>query len=155
MPNHRTNDFTERALDRLSNADIDDNTSTIASSALLRIMQESDSLYKNPSRTEWVQKKIDIFKDNLRAQISHKKLDSTSNSMMHWPEEYAKMLREELEYIETCIEYNDKTGNIPQEADLESPLKAPTKIVGHIDVSKPDSKPEWDEMKEEIKKKWS
>ena len=78
---------------------------------------------------------------------------------------YAKMLREELEYIETCIEYNDKTGNMPigtTEADLSKPLEEPTKgvdyiegpttidesksfkKVGHIDLSKPDSKPEWD-----------
>ena len=150
MPNHRANDFTELALDRLSNGDIDDKTSTIASSALLRIMGESDSLYQNPSRTEWVQKKIDVFKDNLRAQITHKKLDSNSNSMMHWPEEYAKMLKEELEYIQTCIEYNDKTGNVPfepKEATFEpkeEKSKPATKVVGHIDLSKPDSKPEWD-----------
>ena len=137
-------DFTEKTTNRhLSEGDLN-RASTIASSALLRIMQESDSLYKNPSRTEWVQKKIDVFKDNLRAQITHKKLPS--NSMMHWPDKYAEMLREELEYIETCIEYNDKTGNMPQEADLSKPLeegvdyiKGPTtRVVGHIDLSKPD-----------------
>tara|TARA_R100001509_G_scaffold82794_1_gene46656 strand:+ start:1199 stop:1633 length:435 start_codon:yes stop_codon:yes gene_type:complete len=137
-------DFTEKTTNRhLSEGDL---TSTIASSALLRIMQESDSLYKNPSRTEWVQKKIDIFKGNLRAHITHKKLNSSDNSMMHWPEEYAQMLREELEYIETCIEYNDKTGNMPQEADLSKPLEEgvdyiegpTTRVVGHIDLSKPD-----------------
>lgn len=143
MPNHRANDFTELALDRLSNANIDDNTSTIASSALLRIMQESDSLYHSPSNSGWVQKKIDVFKDNLRAQITHKKLDAKSNSMMHWPDEYAKMLKEELEYIQTCIEYNDKTGNTPSEPKEEK-SKPATKVVGHIDLSKPDSKPEWD-----------
>jgi len=145
-------DFTEKTTNRhLSEGDLN-RTSTIASSALLRIMQESDSLYKNPSRTEWVQKKIDIFKDNLRAHITHKKLNSSDNSMMHWPDEYAKMLREELEYIETCIEYNDKTGNVPQKADLSEPLKK----VGKIDLSKPDSKPEWDEPTkvEKIQKKW-
>jgi len=142
------NNFTERITNRPP-----ENTSTIASSALLRIMQESDSLYSDPSSTEWVQKKIDVFKDNLRAIITHKQFPS--NSMMHWPDEYARMLREELEYITTCIEYNDKTGNMPigtTEADLSKPLEEPTTIdesksfkkVGHIDLSKPDSKPEWD-----------
>lgn len=134
------NDFTERIKDRNLNQSSEQ---TIASSALLRIMQESDSLYDNPSNSGWVQKKIDVFKDNLRAQITHKKLDSNSNSMMRWPEEYAKMLREELEYIETCIEYNDKTGNTPLEPK-EKKSKSPTKVVGRIDLSKPDSKPEWD-----------
>ena len=66
----------------------------------------------------------------------------------HWPDTYAKMLREELEYIELCIEYNDKTGHMPaeemkEEADLSKPLEKPTKIVGKIDLSKPASKPEW------------
>ena len=146
MPNHRANDFTELALDRLSNANIADNTSTIASSALLRIMQESDSLYYNPRDTGWVQKKIDAFKQNLRSQITL----SRTNDKSHWPEEYARMLKEELEYIQTCIEYNDKTDNVPvEEADLSEPLEekanleTPTKVVGHIDLSKPDSKPKW------------
>ena len=144
------NNFTERITNRNLNQSSEQ---TIASSALLRIMQESDSLYHSPSNSGWVQKKIDVFKDNLRAHITHKKLDSKSNSMMHWPEEYAKMLEIELEYIQTCIEYNDKTGNAPKEADLSEPLvegvdyvkaSSTAKVVGHIDLSKPDSKPEWD-----------
>lgn len=151
------NNFTERITDRNLNKSSEQ---TIASSALLRIMAESDSLYHNPSRTEWVQKKIDVFKDNLRAQITHRKDYSGSNSLMNWPEEYAKMLREELEYIETCIEYNDKTGNKPSKPkqkkskdkgiviashDISKPK--PTKVVGHIDLNTPDSKPEWLEGK--------
>jgi len=142
------NDFTELTTNRHLSADL---TSTIASSALLRIMQESNSLYHNQRDTGWVQEKIDAFKQNLRSQITL----SRTNDESHWPEEYAKMLREELEYIETCIEYNDKTGNVPKEADLSEPLKAPTKKVGHIDLSKPVSKDEWEEKKEKIKKKWS
>jgi len=150
----QSNDFTENITNRNLSAGDRDKTSTIASSALLRIMQESDSLYNHPARVEWTQKKIDVFKDNLRAQITHKKLDVISKSKMHWPEEYAKMLREELDYIETCIEYNDKTGNMPVEkADLSKPFE-PTKIVGKIDLSKPNSKPEWEEKKEEILNKW-
>ena len=136
-------DFTEKTTNRhLSEGDLN-RTSTIASSALLRIMQESDSLYYNPRDTGWVQKKIDAFKQNLRSHITL----GRTNDESHWPEEYAKMLREELEYVETCIEYNDKTGNVPieePEADLSKPLEAPTKKVGHIDLSKPISKPEWD-----------
>jgi hypothetical protein len=138
------NNFTERITDRNLDKSCEQ---TIASSALLRIMQESGSLYHNPTNTSWVQNKIDVFKDNLRAQITHKKLDSTSNSNMHWPDTYAKMLREELEYIETCIEYNDKTGNLPKKANLSEPFKKPTKVVGHIDLNRPDSKPEWLEGK--------
>ena len=152
----QSNDFTERITNRNLNQTCEQ---TIASSALLRIMQESDSLYNHPARVEWTQKKIDVFKDNLRAQITHKKLDAKSNSSMHWPDEYAKMLRKELEYIETCIEYNDKTGHIPTEANLSKPLEltkaeriknkfdkgSKTKIVGRIDLNTPDSKPEWDE----------
>lgn len=134
------NNFTERITDRNLNKSSEQ---TIASSALLRIMAESDSLYHSPSRTEWVQKKIDVFKDNLRAQITHRKDYSGSNSLMNWPEEYAKMLREELEYIETCIEYNDKTGNVPSEPKKEKSKRA-TKVIGHIDLNTPDSKPEWD-----------
>ena len=134
------NNFTERITNRNLNASSEQ---TIASSALLRIMQESDSLYYNPRDTGWVQKKIDAFKQNLRSHITL----SRTNDESHWPEEYAKMLREELEYIETCIEYNDKTGNMPigtTEADLSKPLEEPMNVVGHIDLSKPDSKPEWD-----------
>jgi len=150
------NDFTERITNRNLNKSSEQ---TIASSALLRIMQESDSLYHNPTNTGWVQKKIDVFKDNLRAQITHKKLNSSDNSRQHWPEEYAKMLREELEYIETCIEYNDKTGNIPPRPKKEKSKdkgiviashdiseSEPIKVVGKIDLNKPDSKPEWDEL---------
>tara|TARA_R100001480_G_scaffold44301_6_gene57508 strand:- start:4 stop:441 length:438 start_codon:yes stop_codon:yes gene_type:complete len=139
-------DFTEKTTNRhLSEGDLN-RTSTIASSALLRIMQESDSLYYNPRDTGWVQKKIDAFKQNLRSHITL----GRTNDESHWPEEYAKMLREELEYIETCIEYNDKTGNVPvEEADLSKPLKEgidyavqpTTRVVGHIDLSKSDSKP--------------
>lgn len=142
----QSNNFTENITNRNLSAGDRDKTSTIASSALRRIMQESDSLYKNPQRTDWVQKKIDVFKDNLRAQITHKKLDVISKSKMHWPEEYAMMLKKELEYIETCIEYNDKTGHMPQELveGCEDVKASPTKKVGHIDLSKPDSKPEWD-----------
>ncbi len=148
----QSNDFTERITDRNLNKSSEQ---TIASSALLRIMQESDSLYYNPRDTGWVQKKIDVFKQNLRSQITLSK----TNDESHWPEEYAKMLREELEYIETCIEYNDKTGHMPKEANLSKDLGftkaeriknkfdkgSKTKIVGHIDLNKPNSKPEWDE----------
>ena len=150
------NNFTERITDRNLNKSSEQ---TIASSALLRIMQESESLYHNPSRTEWVQKKIDVFKDNLRSQITHRRDYSGPNSM-NWPEEYAKMLREELEYIETCIEYNDKTGNVPKDTsrkfgvkkekskdkgiviashDISEPIEPakakPIKVIGHIDLN--------------------
>ena len=79
------NNFTERITNRNLNASSEQ---TIASSALLRIMQESDSLYYNPRDTGWVQKKIDAFKQNLRSHITL----SRTNDESHWPEEYAKML---------------------------------------------------------------
>lgn len=137
--------FTERTTDRVV-ASADERSSAIISrTALRRVMAGSDSLYHNPTDTGWIQNKIQAFKDNLRSQITLKKTVKES----HWPNTYAKMLREELEYIELCIEYNDKTGHLPkessEEADLSKPLERPTKIVGKIDLSKPDSKPEWDE----------
>jgi len=138
--------FTEKTTDRVV-ASADERSSAIISrTALRRVMAGSDSLYHNPTDTGWIQNKIQTFKDNLRSQITLKKTMKGSN----WPDTYAKMLREELEYIELCIEYNDKTGHIPAGADLSKPLEegidyleAPTRIVGKIDLSKPDSKPEW------------
>ena len=136
--------FTEKTTDRVVASADERSSAIIARTALRRVMAGSDSLYHNPTDTGWVQNKIQAFKDNLRSQITLKKTVNKS----HWPDIYAKMLREELEYIELCIEYNDKTGHMPaeemrEEADLSKPLEKPTKIVGKIDLSKPASKPEW------------
>lgn len=135
MPSHRN--FTEKTTDRVVASADERSSAIIARTALRRVMAGSDSLYHNPTDTSWVQNKIQTFKDNLRSQITLSKTVKES----HWPDTYAKMLREELEYIELCIEYNDKTGHLPKKANLSEPLKAPTKVVGHIDLSKPDSKP--------------
>ena len=138
--------FTEKTTDRvLASADAR-SSAIIARTALRRVMAESDSLYHNPTDTGWVQKKIDTFKDNLRSEITHNHLKNKSkyiDKSAHWPGTYAKMLREELEYVELCIEYNDKTGHLPKESSTKSDPK-PTKVVGHIDLNTPDSKPEWD-----------
>ena len=129
--NHRN--FTEKTIDRVVASADGRSSAIIARTALRRVMAESDSLYHNHTDTGWVQNKIQAFKDNLRSQITLKKTVKES----HWPDTYAKMLREELEYIELCIEYNDKTGHLPkessEEADLSKPLEAPTEIVGRID----------------------
>ena len=129
--------FTEKTTDRVVASADARSSAIIARTALRRVMAESDSLYHNPTDTGWVQNKINTFKDNLRSQITLSKTVKES----HWPDTYAKMLREELEYVELCIEYNDKTGHLPKESSTKSEPKRATKVVGHIDLSKPDSKP--------------
>ena len=118
--------FTEKTIDRVVASADGRSSAIIARTALRRVMAESDSLYHNPTDTGWVQNKIQAFKDNLRSQITLTKTVKES----HWPDTYAKMLREELEYIELCIEYNDKTGHLPKE---EKPISSKPKIVGRID----------------------
>ena len=129
--NHRN--FTEKTTDRGVASANERSSAIIARTALRRVMASSDSLYYNPTDTGWVQNKIQTFKDNLRSEITLKKTVKKS----HWPDIYAKMLREELEYIELCIEYNDKTGHLPkessEEADLSKPLESEPEIVGRID----------------------
>jgi len=140
--------FTEKTIDRAVASADERSSAIIARTALRRVMAGSDSLYHNPTDTSWVENKINTFKDNLRSEITHNHLKNKSKYLdkdAHWPGTYAKMLREELEYIELCIEYNDKTGHLPKKANLSEPLKEPTRVVGKIDLSKPDSKPEWDE----------
>lgn len=153
--------FTEKTTDRAIASADERSSAIIARTALRRVMAESDSLYHNPADTGWVQNKIQTFKDNLRSQITLSKTVKES----HWPSTYAKMLREELEYVELCIEYNDKTGHLPSEPKKKKskdkgiviashdiseskptpkPTPKPTKVIGHIDLNTPDSKPEWD-----------
>ena len=147
--------FTEKTIDRVVASADERSSAIIARTALRRVMAESDSLYHNPTDTSWVENKINTFKDNLRSEITHNHLKNESKHIdksAHWPDTYAKMLREELEYIELCIEYNDKTGNVPSKSKKEK--SKPIKVVGHIDLSKPDSKPEWEEKKDKILNKW-
>jgi len=118
--------FNEKTTDRVKATVNNGSSAVIERTALRRIMAESKSLYTKPYLTDWVQEKIDVFKENLRAQITHNHLKNTSKHIdrnAHFPELYAKMLREELEYIELCIEYNDKTTD-----------KA--KIIGKINLDK-------------------
>lgn len=100
--------FNEKTTDRVVATADDRSTALIARTALRRVMTDSGSLYTKPYLTDWVQGKIDCFKDNLRREIVLKK--GKLHRDKHFPELYAKMLREELEYIELCIEYNDKVG---------------------------------------------
>lgn len=51
--------------------------------------------------------------------------------------ELLELLRDQVEYLELCIDVN-KMGESNEFAKLA------TKVVGHIDLSKPDSKPDWD-----------
>ena len=144
--------FTEKTIDRAVASADERSSAIIARTALRRVMAGSDSLYHNPTDTSWVENKINTFKDNLRSEITHNHLKNESKHIdksAHWPDTYAKMLREELEYIELCIEYNDKTGHLPKDSSRkfgvkkEKSIEPPIKVVGHIDLSKPDSKPEW------------
>lgn len=133
--------FTEKTTDRVVASADEKSSAIIARTALRRVMASSDSLYHNPTDTGWVHNKIDTFKDNLRTQITHNHLRNKSNHIdksAHWPDTYAKMLREELEYIELCIEYNDKTGHLPKDSSREIGLSKPqpTKVVGFIDLDK-------------------
>ena len=133
--NHRN--FTQRTIDRVVASADERSSAIIARTALRRVMVESDSLYHNPADTGWVQNKIQAFKDNLRSEITLTKTVKGSNHSFktHWPDTYAKMLREELEYIELCIEYNDKTGHLPKEEKPISsePISSEPEIVGRID----------------------
>ena len=119
--------FTEKTIDRVVASADERSSAIVARTALRRVMAGSDSLYHNPTDTSWVQNKINTFKDNLRSTIA---LHKTKEEGSHWPDTYAKMLREELEYIELCIEYNDKTGHLPKEA---GPISSEREIVGRID----------------------
>lgn len=105
--------FNEKTTDRVLASADERSSAVIARTALRRVMTESSSLYTKPYLVDWVQGKIDCFKDNLRAQIALKK--GRLNRDIHFPELYAKMLREELEYIELCIEYNDKVKSTTDE----------------------------------------
>jgi hypothetical protein len=157
--------FNERTTDRVVATADERSSAVIARTALRRVMSESESLYTKPYLAQWVQGKIDIFKENLRAQIEQEKNSTKKAKDTHFPDLYAKMLREELEYIELCIEYNDKVQTtvsedgflvekIVEKFDNNETKKyksreenlgpsEPTRVVGKIDLSKPDSKPEW------------
>ena len=147
--------FTEKTIDRVVASADERSSAIIARTALRRVMAESDSLYHNPTDTSWVENKINTFQDNLRSEITHNHLKNKSKHIdksAHWPDTYAKMLREELEYIELCIEYNDKTGHLPKESSEEADLSRPVseiieeqfepqiiegvKVLGKIDLNK-------------------
>jgi hypothetical protein len=142
--------FNEKTTDRVVATADDRSTALIARTALRRVMTDSGSLYTKPYLLDWVQGKIDCFKDNLRREIVLKK--GKLHRDKHFPELYAKMLREELEYIELCIEYNDKVGITAEEegnfVEDDGPIaKKPNnegyitnvnnepKIVGKIDLN--------------------
>ena len=123
--------FNERTTDRVVATADERSSAVIARTALRRVMSESESLYTKPYLTQWVQGKINAFKENLRSQIEQAK-NSTKKADTHFPDLYAKMLREELEYIELCIEYNDK---VPTTVDENGFLveKKVEKIVEKFD----------------------
>ncbi len=124
--------FNEKTTDRVVATADERSSAVIERTALRRVMTDSGSLYTKPYLIDWVQGKIDCFKDNLRTQIVLKK--GSLDRDKHFPELYAKMLREELEYIELCIEYNDKT-TVDEEGSLvEGKVE---KIVEKFDNSKP------------------
>jgi hypothetical protein len=123
--------FNEKTTDRVVATADDRSTAVIARTALRRVMTDSGSLYTKPYLLDWVQGKIDCFKDNLRREIVLKK--GKLHRDKHFPELYAKMLREELEYIELCIEYNDKVKLTIDENGCFVEDNEP-KIIGKIDL---------------------
>jgi hypothetical protein len=123
--------FNEKTTDRVVATADDRSTAVIARTALRRVMTDSGSLYTKPYLLDWVQGKIDCFKDNLRREIVLKK--GKLHRDKHFPELYAKMLREELEYIELCIEYNDKVKLTTDENGCFVEDNEP-KIIGKIDL---------------------
>ena len=136
--------FNEKTTDRVIATADERSSAVIARTALRRVMTESNSLYTKPYLSQWVEGKIDAFKENLRAQITQQKHSTRKARDTHFPELYAKMLKEELEYIELCIEYNDKvqtTTDEKVEKIVEKFDNNEPKIIGKIDLSKPDSKP--------------
>ena len=141
--------FNERTTDRVVATADERSSAVIARTALRRVMAESNSLYTKPYLAEWVQDKIDAFKQNLSSQITLEKHSTKRARDTHFPELYAKMLREELEYIELCIEYNDKVktttdkeGNLVEKI-VEKFDNNEAKIVGKIDLEDDNSKPVW------------
>lgn len=142
--------FNERTTDRVVATADDRSSAIIARTALRRVMAESNSLYTKPYLTDWVENKINLFKINLNKKIEQDKRSTKLARNTHFPELYAKMLREELEYIELCIEYNDKTksttdkDNEPPKKRIviatsedDGPIKNPNdkaKIIGKIDL---------------------
>ena len=138
--------FNEKTTDRVVATADERSSAVIARTALRRIMTESNSLYTKPYLAQWVQGKIDAFKENLSAQIAQEKKSTKLARNTHFPELYAKMLREELEYIELCIEYNDKVkttvdeeGNLVEgkvEKIVEMSDNNEAKIVGKIDLGR-------------------
>ncbi len=135
--------FNEKTTDRVVATADERSSAVIERTALRRVMTDSGSLYTKPYLIDWVQGKIDCFKDNLRTQIVLKK--GSLDRDKHFPELYAKMLREELEYIELCIEYNDKVKTTTKQRysyptyDEEGNLveEKVEKIVEKFDNSKP------------------
>lgn len=134
--------FNEKTTDRVVATADERSSAIIARTALRRVMAESNSLYTKPYLAQWVQGKIDAFKENLRAQIAQEKHSTKRATDTHFPELYAKMLREELEYIELCIEYNDKVktttdeeGNLVEKIVEKFDNNEP-KIVGKIDLNR-------------------
>lgn len=161
--------FNEKTTDRVVATADERSSAVIARTALRRVMSESESLYTKPYLTQWVQGKINAFKENLRAQIEQAK-NSTKKRDTHFPELYANMLREELEYIELCIEYNDKVpttvsedgflvekiveekveefdNNETKKFRTKEEYFGPSEPTRKIDLNTPDSKPEWDKKK--------
>ena len=137
--------FNEKTTDRVVATADERSSAVIARTALRRVMSESNSLYTKPYLTDWVQGKIDAFKENLGAEIAREKKSTKLARNTNFPELYAKMLREELEYIELCIEYNDKVWKTVDEEGfiVEKKVEDKAKIVGKIDLEDDDSRPVW------------
>ena len=144
--------FNERTTDRVVATADERSSAVIARTALRRIMTESNSLYTKPYLAKWVEGKINLFKLDLKAKIEQEKNSTKKARDTHFPELYAKMLREELEYIELCIEYNDKVKTTVDEEGnfvegkvekivekFDGPTRNPNneaKIIGKIDLGK-------------------
>jgi len=135
--------FNERTTDRVVATADERSSAVIARTALRRVMTESNSLYTKPYLAKWVEGKINLFKIDLNKKIEQEKNSTRKARDTHFPELYAKMLREELEYIELCIEYNDKVktdvdeeGNLVEKIVEKFDNNEPPKIIGKIDLSK-------------------
>lgn len=143
--------FNEKTTDRVIATADERSSAVIARTALRRVMTESNSLYTKPYLAKWVENKINLFKIDLKQKIEQEKNSTRKARDTHFPELYAKMLREELEYIELCIEYNDKVKTTVDEegnfVEDDGPTKKPNnegyitnvnnepKIVGKIDLN--------------------
>ena len=78
--------FNEKTTDRVVATADERSSAVIARTALRRVMSESNSLYTKPYLTDWVQGKIDAFKENLGAEIAREKKSTKLARNTNFPE---------------------------------------------------------------------